>query len=91
MAGRLHIYAQCPKCLNFNFMRQMVGEPALRFVTVFPDGSMKGFMLTSHLEAIVKAYVRRTDRCRIDIEENDLGGNTLLTYFELGPSEVYGN
>jgi len=76
-----------PLSLNLDFMKKIVGAPALRLVKELPDGTIKGFVLTKHMNAIVTAYKKDANKFvqGCDIEEFDCGGHTEYSYFEITP------
>lgn len=75
-----------PPKLNFEYMKKVVGAPALRLVKVRPDGMIKGFVLTRHMDAILKAYKRDTGKYEFHFDMKEVGvGYSETTYFELYP------
>ncbi len=75
-----------PPRLDFKYMMKVVGAPALRLVRVCPDGMIKGFVLTRHMDAILKAYKRDTGKYEFHFDMKDVGvGDSEKTYFELYP------
>lgn len=75
-----------PPLLNVDFMKKVVGAPALKQVKEFPDGILRGYILTRHLDAITKAYKREASKfvCDYNIEEFYCG-DSKYSYIEITP------
>jgi len=76
---------KCSKRIDKDFMRKIVGKHAVRNVKEHSDGCITGYILTVHLDQIMKAYRKdkHTFTSKYDIEEYFSCINTGLSYFEI--------
>lgn len=84
---------ECLNRVDKRFMRKIVGRYAVRRLKEFPDGSIKGYILTVHLNQIMRAYRERANsfKQKYDIEEYSSGFNTGLSHFEIIPQHKVKN
>ena len=82
--NKSHDHSTCPNQINLAVMQKIVGHAALKLVSEYPDGSVKGYLLETHADTIARVYLKRARKlgCDIELTVTNAGKKTGYAYID---------